>query len=158
MLVFYSFIRDVAWPLALSPVFTLRVLAEIRSFKVRSRDTFRGLLRILSEDELKASSQVFTEVGKGKKTPKEQADQQQQAVFTFERAAYRFMQYFIFDVCFSSAGIGTLQIPLLTDLIAVLAGNPPDKSLVLRCFPPRLPKLLFCGICCDYRPVKSNRV
>jgi hypothetical protein len=130
MLVFYSFIRDVAWPLALSPVFTLRVLAEIRSFKVRSRDTFRGLLRILSEDELKASSQVFTEVGKGKKTPKEQADQQQQAVFTFERAAYRFMQYFIFDVCFSSAGIGTLQIPLLTDLIAVLAGNPPDGQIL----------------------------
>ena len=40
------------------------------------------------------------------------------------------MQYFIFDVCFSAAGVPTLQIPLLEDLLAVLAGNPPDGQML----------------------------
>jgi hypothetical protein len=120
--VFYSFVRDVAWPLGLKLDFTLTTLTNLqRGAKVRSSETFRALLRMLSEDQLRGAVQVFAA---------DPSPDKRTATATFEKAAYRFMQYFVFDVCFSAGGAPTLQMQLLEDLVGVLAGNPPDGQML----------------------------
>jgi MoxR-like ATPase len=107
IMMFYSFVRDVAWPLSIQPSKTLAQIGSLDK-AVRSRETFRGLLKLLSNNEL------FPTLDK----------EELEVDPTYQRAAYRFIQHFIFEICFSTSDTeNLLPTDLLNDFVSLLAGT-----------------------------------
>jgi hypothetical protein len=113
--IFYSFIHDVAWPLSVKPSFALSHLKGVQGQQIRTQASFRTLLKLACHKELPAQCEVTEE---------------DETVFLAKvrRATSRFIQHFIFDVCFSDTGTAELEMPILTDFISVLAEDPPEES------------------------------